>query len=105
MRTGGGRERILRTSASWYFFYCFSMLCRRFLCVMTIKVYIVINLIPFPPQSIYNMGCHYGLHWGHPFMTSTKNKVFDPPPPVHMGWTPPPCGRPQAVVMKYTPLS
>src|SRR6218665_677895 len=21
---------------------------------------------------------------GHPFMTSTKNQVFDPPPPVHM---------------------
>src|SRR6218665_594501 len=47
--------------------------------------------------------------WGHPFMTSTKNPVFDPPPlstGVHMGRTPrpPPCGRPHAVDKKYTPL-
>jgi len=47
---------------------------------------------------------------GDPFMTSTKkNWVFDPPPPVHMSPhgpdTPPPCGRPHAVDMKYTPLS
>ena len=43
---------------------------------------------------------------GHPFMMSTKNRVFDPPLPVHMGRTPlPPCGRPHAVDMKYTPLS
>ena len=41
---------------------------------------------------------------GHPFMTSTKKSGFWPPPPVHMGRTPP-CGRPHAVDMKYTPLS
>jgi len=42
-------------------------------------------------------------------MTSTKNQVFDPFPPVHMrphGLDPLPlCGRPHAVDMKYTPLS
>jgi len=39
-------------------------------------------------------------------MTSTKNQVFDPPP-VHMRphGPDPPCGRPHAVDMKYTPLS
>src|SRR6218665_1032433 len=45
---------------------------------------------------------------GHPFMTSTKNQVFDPLASVHMrphGPDPPPCGRPRAVDMKYTPLS
>ena len=49
----------------------------------------------------------FGDVWGHPFMTSTKNHVFDPPPPVHMrphGRTPT-YGRPHTVDMKYTPLS
>src|SRR6218665_2210012 len=31
---------------------------------------------------------------GHPFMTSKKNHVFDPPPPCPHG---PPCGRPHPV--------
>src|SRR6218665_3721691 len=43
---------------------------------------------------------------GHPFMTSTKNHVFDPSPLstcVHMGRTPSPhpCGRPHTVDMKF----
>ena len=45
---------------------------------------------------------------GHPFMTSTKNHVFDTPSPCpHAStWAPlPPCGRPHTVDMKYTPLS
>ena len=40
---------------------------------------------------------------GHPFMTSTKKSGFWLPP-VHMGRTPP-CGRPHADNMKYTPRS
>src|SRR6218665_428825 len=43
---------------------------------------------------------------GHPFMTSIKNHIFDPPPPCPHGPEPlPPCGRPHTVDMKYTPLS
>ena len=46
---------------------------------------------------------------GHPFMTSTKNQAFDPLPCPHAytwaGPPFPPCGRPHAVDMKYTPLS
>src|SRR6218665_1735394 len=51
--------------------------------------------------------CH--LFRGHPFMTSTKNHVFDPPPCPHAstwaGSPSAPCGRPNTVYMKYTPLS
>src|SRR6218665_2537399 len=47
--------------------------------------------------------------WGHPFLTSTKNHVFDLPPPCPHASTwagpPPLCGRPHTVDMKYTPLS
>ena len=57
----------------------------------------------------WSRGVDYIDLGGHPFMTSTKNHVFDPLPLstcVHMGWTlPPPCGRPHTVDMKYTPLS
>jgi len=45
---------------------------------------------------------------GQPFMTSTKNQVFDSPlPPVHIRpHGPGPLrGRPHAVDMQYTPLS
>src|SRR6218665_3197650 len=48
-RRGGG-ERTLQSSASWYFFYCFSMLCRHTLWMMPIR--------------------------DHPFMTSTKKSGF-----------------------------
>ena len=46
---------------------------------------------------------------GHPFMTSTKKSGFWPPRPLcphAFTWAgSPPCGRPHAVDMKYTPLS
>src|SRR6218665_467168 len=43
--------------------------------------------------------------WGHPFVTSTKIRFLTPIPLstcVHMGRTPPPCGRPHSIDMKYT---
>jgi len=49
------------------------------------------------------------LYNNNPFMTSTKNWVFDPLPlytSVHMSQIPlPSCGRPHAVDMKYTSLT
>src|SRR6218665_1689536 len=60
-------------------------------------------------QTMFNYTLGQETVRGHPFMTSTKNHVFDPLPLstcVHMGRThPPPCGRPHTVDMKYTPLS
>ena len=44
---------------------------------------------------------------GHPFMTfTTKIRFSTPSPCPHAStWAGPPCGRPHAVDMKYTPLS
>jgi len=59
-------------------------------------------------QTMFNYTLGQETVRGHPFMTSTKNHVFDPLPCPHAStWAgpPPPCGRPHTVDMKYTPLS
>src|SRR6218665_1456804 len=77
------------------------------------ELYYIFFKIHFPVLTIYPIIFIINeiliLVRGHPFMTSTKNHVFDPLPLstcVHMGRTPLPlCGRPHTVDMKYTQLS
>src|SRR6218665_2871484 len=81
-----------------------------------IHAYMHIFIHTHMPDNIIQAGPNYSIdqgQWengirGHPFMTSTKNHVFDTSSPVHMRShgpdPPPPCGRPHTVDTKYTPL-